>query len=134
MCMSVPGRNSGRKKPEPLEVVEVQVREQDVQLGRGGRVHRDAERAHAGPGVEHERVTALRAAPRRTTCCRRSEPSPRRARRPTPATPDPGPHQAAPLGGGLSQNTTITPCISSCRAEQRIRGRFDRMPRAVVHR
>ena len=46
------------EEPEPLQVVEVKVREQDVQLDRRVLLHRDAERPHAGPGVEDECMTA----------------------------------------------------------------------------
>ena len=37
-------------------MVEVQVREDDVELGRAASLHLDTERPHAGAGVEHERV------------------------------------------------------------------------------
>ena len=47
------------EEAETLQVVEVKVRQQDVDLASVGAVDRDAERAHAGAGVEDELVTAL---------------------------------------------------------------------------
>ena len=61
-CLDVDaGREQGAEESEALEVVHVEVREHDVQLGREIRLHRDAERTHAGAGVEHECLTAFEA-------------------------------------------------------------------------
>ena len=54
MWMSRPGANNGPEEAEALQVVHVQVREHDVQLDGEVVLHRDAERAHAGTGVEHD--------------------------------------------------------------------------------
>jgi hypothetical protein len=50
-----PGSEQRTKEAQPLEMVHVKVPQEDVQLVDRIVIDRDAERAHAGTGVEHER-------------------------------------------------------------------------------
>src|SRR5437899_12258284 len=93
-------------------MVEMKVREEDVQLDGRILLHRNAEGPHARAGVEHERVAA-----RQANLDTRSVPAvfdgvgPRH-RDGAPTSPHPGAHQASRSSDATSQNTVTTPCIS----------------------
>ena len=105
------GRPDRPEHAEALEVVDVQVREQQVdpghvlaqQLGRRAVAPRCRRRARS--------LRPRRPAPRRTTCCRRTGSSRGRARRSTRGTPRCGLHQRSPVG--VSQKIAIAPRHSS---------------------
>ena len=102
------------EEAQPLQVVQVQMREEDVDLGPRGRRERGAERAHAGAGIEHEDMPALEAhLDARGVPAVANRGLAGRGERAATA-PDPGEHQPEPSGVAASQNTATTPCNSSC--------------------
>ena len=92
-------------------MVEVKVRQHDVQAGRHVVLHRDAERPHAGARVEHDRVPARE--PHfhaRGVAAVAHGVGPRRGDR-AAAAPHADAHQAFP-SSSIGQNTATAPCIT----------------------
>src|SRR5467141_2455553 len=93
-------------------MVEVQVREEDVQLDGRILLHRHAEGPHARAGVEHECMSTRQAnlyARGVPAVFDRVGPGHRDG---APTSPDPRAHQASRSSDATSQNTVTTPCIS----------------------
>ena len=106
------GDEERTEEPEPLQMIEMQMGEEDVQLARGLGAHGDAQRAQSGAGVEDERVPALEPdLQARGVAAVADRLGAWRGQR-TTASPDVCLHQAFSPVGATSQNTDTTPCIS----------------------
>ena len=99
-------------------MIEVQVGEQDVQLGRPLGLHGHAEGSQTGSRVEDERVTARQAdLDARRVAAVTDRVGARGGHRPATA-PDAGAHQTPSRSPATSQKTATTPCISSSVAKR----------------
>ena len=93
-------------------MVEMKVREEDVQLDRRILLHRHAEWPHARAGVEHERVPTRQANLYTRRVAAVFDGAGPRYRDGAPTSPHPRAHQASRSPDATSQNTVTTPCIS----------------------
>ena len=107
------GSEQRTEEAEPLEMVEVQVRQQDVNLVDRVAIDCDAECAYPGSGVENERGAAIQPDFDAGRVAAVAERLGTGSRQRTATTPHPRLHHGSSGGVRTSQKTVSTPCMSS---------------------